>query len=64
MIKFWCLDCDHTWLDLDHSGCPECESMDVVWDAETATLNSWHDDGHFEGDFPSLPHGFDPTDRE
>lgn len=63
MKQFYCLSCDHMWMDLDHEGCPECQSMDVASDEDfdvslIAPPNpSWDDDGHFEGEFPSLPHG-------
>ena len=57
MKHFICIDCDHVWMDLDHEGCPECKSMDVIDD--TAPETSDWEDGHFEGQFPSLPHGFD-----
>jgi hypothetical protein len=60
MNRYYCLNCENEWYDLDHNGCPECGCREVIgdWDASSPQLN-WDEDGHFEGDFPRNIHAND-----
>lgn len=52
MREFFCMACDYIWSDLDHKGCPECQSMDVADGGENEdTVVDY--DGHYEGNFTS-----------
>lgn len=55
MREFFCITCNYVWHDLDHEGCPECCSTDVISVDKSDDVQDY--DGHFEGSF--LGHMYD-----
>lgn len=50
MKELYCSDCTHMWTSHELTECPECQSVDVLSEADDIDIPEW-DDGHFEGGF-------------